>query len=304
MKLSKDDFNLEKDLCIALIYVTPVGSTRQNHIYEDCFQLLVNDIAEFEESGYEVLVAGDLNARTSTSKDYVEHDVGNQYVPLPDDYVSDCDAYDDFPYARASEDGGNTNEYGYRLLDVCKETGLRIVNGRVGADRGIGKLTCHVRQGSSVVDYVLTRAEYFHNITEFDVCDINVHSDHCALRFKILGNTINASIPPKGYKCYSWCKDHAAELCRKINSDYVQGKYNILRETGCSLTADGINRAVSIFTDTVNFVKWQILCSVKRAECVKCRVVMLNGMGHVVKNVMMYLMISCYNILVVDIKLK
>ena len=50
------------------------------------------------------------------------------------DYVQDD------PLARASLDR-NTNAFGLRLLDLCKSTGFRICNGRMGTDRGIGEYT-------------------------------------------------------------------------------------------------------------------------------------------------------------------
>ena len=39
-----------------------------------------------------------------------------------------------------SEDKG-FNRYGSELLDFCKQTGLRILNGRVRNDETIGKMT-------------------------------------------------------------------------------------------------------------------------------------------------------------------
>ena len=51
---------------------------------------------------------------------------------LPDDYVMD-DAIE-----RNSQDK-TVNDYGKILLDFCISTGLRIVNGRCGTDKGIGK---------------------------------------------------------------------------------------------------------------------------------------------------------------------
>jgi hypothetical protein len=45
------------------------------------------------------------------------------------------------------------NHYGSRLLDLCKGNDLFIINGRIGNDKDIGKLTC---KNSSVVDYVIS----------------------------------------------------------------------------------------------------------------------------------------------------
>ena len=69
---------------------------------------------------------------------------------LPDEYIADAELQ------RFSEDNGHVNNNGLLLLDFCKQTGLRIMNGRVGADQGIGKHTFVGSRGSSVVDYVLS----------------------------------------------------------------------------------------------------------------------------------------------------
>ena len=55
---------------------------------------------------------------------------------------------------RASEDATSPiTEYGHKLLNLCSITGLRIMNGRVGMDKGVGKYTCKEPTGSSAVDY-------------------------------------------------------------------------------------------------------------------------------------------------------
>ena len=48
----------------------------------------------------------------------------------------------------------SVNSFGNRLLRICKETGLRIVNGRLHNDECIGNNTCYDNKGSSVVDYL------------------------------------------------------------------------------------------------------------------------------------------------------
>ena len=39
-----------------------------------------------------------------------------------------------------------------KLIDLCQEFGLRIVNGRFGDDKHIGNFTCYNNSGCSVVD--------------------------------------------------------------------------------------------------------------------------------------------------------
>ena len=67
---------------------------------------------------------------------------------LPDDYVHD-------EHLPSTSQDKTVNEYGKLLLEVCKATGMRLVNGRCGADNNIGKLTCVNVQGG--IGFVLCR---------------------------------------------------------------------------------------------------------------------------------------------------
>ena len=84
---------------------------------------------------------------------------------------------------RFSEDEGHTNSNGTFLLDFCKQTGLRIMNGRVGNDYGVGRYTFVGHRGSSVVDYVLARPDFFNFVKHFEVQEPNILSDHCVIEF-------------------------------------------------------------------------------------------------------------------------
>ena len=45
--------------------------------------------------------------------------------------------------------------FGIRLLQICRDTCLRIMNGRLGNEAGTGSFTFLSAQGRSVIDYVL-----------------------------------------------------------------------------------------------------------------------------------------------------
>jgi hypothetical protein len=49
------------------------------------------------------------------------------------------------------------------MLDLCSNTGLKILNGRILGDTA-GKLTCHKYNGSSTVDLALAHHSLFKNI--------------------------------------------------------------------------------------------------------------------------------------------
>ena len=55
---------------------------------------------------------------------------------------------------RSSSDKGHTNNNGTLLLELCKQSGFRISNGRVGDDKGVGKNTFVNSQGTSDTFYL------------------------------------------------------------------------------------------------------------------------------------------------------
>ena len=63
---------------------------------------------------------------------------------------------------------------------------MRILNGRTGSDKGIGKFTCHTHRGQSVVDFVLASTDILPLISSFEICDPNILSDHSVVQFSIM----------------------------------------------------------------------------------------------------------------------
>lgn len=64
------------------------------------------------------------------------------------------------------------------MLEFCKRTGLRIMNGRIGNDNGIGRYTFVDDRCSSLVDYVLGSQVMFNYVKSFEVHEPNILSDH------------------------------------------------------------------------------------------------------------------------------
>lgn len=146
------------------------------------FDRLVDSVVQIEDKAQNecsFLICGDFNGRTSVNPDFVVDDDPVHVSVLPDEYTPDIEL------PRFSEDKGHVNNNGLCLLDFCKQTGLRIMNGRVGEDYGIGCYTFVGSRGSSVVDYILSSQDLFKNISHFKVHDPNLLSYHCLLSFSI-----------------------------------------------------------------------------------------------------------------------
>ena len=87
----------------------------------------------------------------------------------------------DSPSVRASFDS-TYNSHGTHLIDLCKSTGLRIVNGRLYK----GEYTYISENGASAIDYLWSKSENFRFITDFCISDFNVWIDHSALSFSLI----------------------------------------------------------------------------------------------------------------------
>ena len=180
VKISKSVLCSNNDLYICLCYVKPDESSRQALTETNIFDRLLDSLIFIEnksEGKFNLIVCGDFNSRTSVNPDFVTDDDPAHMDVLPDEYTPDRFMQ------RYSEDVGHVNNNGLLLLELCKQTGLRMMNGRVGNDNGIGRHTFVGHRGSILVDYVLGSQEMFNLVTSFDVQEPNILSDHCLVSF-------------------------------------------------------------------------------------------------------------------------
>ena len=126
---------------------------------------------------------GDFNARIAEVPDYIIND-DNTFVDVPVDYVTDS---------------GNTmrnnsdhcrNAFGNKLVELCRMSEIRIINGRKFGDT-MGKKTCFQWNGCSTVDYMLADVATLPRVQTFHVKNLIPHvSDHCPI-----SAIINLEIP-------------------------------------------------------------------------------------------------------------
>ena len=131
------------------------------------------------------IIGGDMNSRTGTLKDYLPYrNNDEQDDEITNIYINST--YEFFDYHkinrdRSSQDKERPNNYGHKLIDFCINNNFIIINGRTKQDENIGKVTC---KGTSVVDYILLKADTKLNIEDFEVKDFSVlisdvHSPVC-----------------------------------------------------------------------------------------------------------------------------
>ena len=155
-------------LIVCIVYFSPQSSSSYSN--EFLFDLLEDEHAHFLQSfpEYHFIITGDFNARTASEPDYLAYE--SMHVIGTD---TDFDQNDIIP-TRQSRDS-EVNYYGKCLLEMCKASGLRIVNGRKSPQSSFN--TCINERGSSVVDYVLCNTHTLERISRCVVGD-RVESDH------------------------------------------------------------------------------------------------------------------------------
>ena len=257
IKIDKILCSLENDLFVGLCYVVPDDSSRQSMIETNIFDRLLDSVVFIEnmsQGNCNLLLCGDFNSRSSNYPDFIVDDGTTHMSVLPDDYVSDIQM------PRSSEDEGHVNNNGLLLLDFCKQTGLRIMNGRVGNDRGIGRYTFVGSRGRSLVDYVLCSQNMFQFANTFEVQEPNILSDHCLIKFGFAFScdrvnnqeqdqyeTINSK--------YKWNSKHKEDFINSIQQNTVIGQLNSLN-TNISSCSNGeeIESCVSSFVHIIDEV--------------------------------------------------
>ena len=151
---------------------------------------------------------------------------------------------------------------GVKLLQICKDAGLRIINGRIGDDVGIGNFTFQSARGKSLIDYVLCSPSLFKIVCSFSVHDISVFSDHAPLQFTI-SSKFNTVIPENKseVKKLLWDKDKVTDFNNVLGNNLhaLQTCINDIISQNSTID-DGVNN----FAHTLYNSAFQVFGQVKR----------------------------------------
>ena len=178
IKLDSKFFSLNRDVFIAVVYFSPENSSSCTEDINAIYSRLLRNIEHYSQLG-DIVIQGDFNAYTNTVSDFVISD--NTEFPRPIDNKYSIDSH----ISRNNLDNKHTSKSGKLLIDLCKESGIIILNGRTNEDIR-GKCTCITYNGRSVVDYTLVSCNLLHGIGNFIVNDFTPLSDHCPISCFIL----------------------------------------------------------------------------------------------------------------------
>ncbi len=217
VKIRKEDTGRNKDVYIGTCYLNP----SQAKATDRKIVKLTEDVITLQKRG-EVMIQGDLNAKTGTLEDTITPDKSDELFDLHIDQP---------PQKRNSQDNA-VNPRGNELLDMCKSLDLNIINGRKTGDL-FGNYTCFKWNGNSVVDYLLTSSSLLQNVPLFKVGDfLPWLSDHCPLYFTfemprgVSKNISDIELPRnKAPKQYVWSCESRQNYLNTLKSDYFERKW-------------------------------------------------------------------------------
>ena len=223
LKISKNFVNGGKDIFVGAIYLPPPNKWNKSKI-NDRVKIVMDEIEKFSRKG-EVLLSGDLNARTNNDLDYVC-------------LSADFDPHDNNPppIRRNSEDRKMSCKRGKDILQLCKILDIMILNGRKIGD-SFGQMTCFRWNGCSVVDYGMCSRDLFENCIIFKVGELLPHiSDHCpivihlSLNLVFENNSIDFTLQDSDRGLF-WTVDSAINLKETLNREEFQQGFQSINVT-------------------------------------------------------------------------
>ena len=215
--------NEDSNIILAFVYLPPEGSDYSSN---DSMTEIERELLPIIENNKYFYFMGDCNARTGTSPEFNIFDI-NQHTAdqlgIDDDvinYLNNTHELNnhDIPQFRNSMDKVKNN-FGNKLLELCKNNNLYICNGRFENDSTCA-FTC---TRGSVIDYLISNIDGFIMLNSFIVHKFSpLLSDvHCAISFtcKILLNRQQASEVQDKHK--KWEQSKKAEFVNNVNRQKV-----------------------------------------------------------------------------------
>ena len=185
------------------------------------YGILENELELFAGLG-NVCLIGDLNSRPGLLCDNNEND--NIHQTLLDNMESLFSYPCERPVTQRKSKDQNVNSYGRRLITLCRESGLRIINGRQTSDK-FGEITFQNRQGTSVIDIACIHFTSFDIVADFEVGDFTEFSDHApiclTLRIRLIQSDSHCTCQRYNETVTVWNSESADQLyqCVLINRD-------------------------------------------------------------------------------------
>ena len=275
LKEKKKVLKTKNKMALGFVYVPPIGS----FYYDDeSFENIEKDICMLKSQKFAILLVGDFNARTRTLDDFIEFDdTLLEQVTISADQISTETNENliklknaNIPLKRSSQDCAK-NSHGDKLIDLCCNCDIFIMNGRIGADKDIGRTTC---QDKSLIDYVIGSPDVLCSCNDLRVEDFNplfsdVHNPISISLHKIPGNEkvvnteevdteyLTENIDKRTCLSQNWNEDNIKIFNNHLNDEkliHLADKLNSLEMDieNIDKTCDIINSSVDTISDMLN----------------------------------------------------
>ena len=228
LRLDQSLFNIEEDLILGVLYIPPAQSRFLN---EDEYFCLETEITSMCSLSSYICLTGDMNARTSELCDFITADQTIvDFMNFDQETLSFFDKSEELDKIninkyRVSQDS-MVNSNGNKLIDICINNHLFILNGRFGKDKVLGKCTF---RDQSLIDYTICSINAIKLLTDFEVFDSDslLSDGHSLLKWSVCANLENKKqdtpAPQKTFR--NWDSKHISDFVSNITYNSIDDLY-------------------------------------------------------------------------------
>ena len=133
LKVNNKLFPDNNDMYVCCAYISPKSSCRYTPDDTCKLDILDNDVLKYKNRHIgRIVILDDLNCRTGIENDFIESHFSNSFVITPElDGIYIDDIVSEHIHRQRNSDDQVINENGKKLLKICKNDNLFIVNGRM-----------------------------------------------------------------------------------------------------------------------------------------------------------------------------
>lgn len=191
LKFHRRLFNTNEDLILGVLYVPPEQSRFLN---EDEYFSLESEITSMSCKSSYICLTGDMNARTSNLCDFVNVDSTiADLMNFDENLLNFFNQSNELPNLNINKDrvscDKKTNNNGYKLIDICTNNNLFILNGRFGSDKNKGKCTF---RDQSLIDYTICSVNVLRLLSNFEIIDTDalLSDGHALLSWSVISSVV------------------------------------------------------------------------------------------------------------------
>ena len=184
IKLKAEYFSAQQNIHILCAYFPPADSSYNHNTNSrtDYFNILQEALSSVEPQD-EIIICGDLNARTGSLADIVEYIEGSNGALS--EILSPHSMSNTHEVPKRHTVDSVVNDYGKELINVCRSVGLCIMNGRTADAANNRDFTCYKTIGASVVDYVICKLDSIPLVDKLILLPKRPESDHRPIYCKL-----------------------------------------------------------------------------------------------------------------------